>query len=78
MLLTSSLATLLKGNVTGRLVGIVLIVLGAIELLFSLRYSKGIIKNGTNNGFAPASMAFSLFFVLILLVVGICVAVATF
>lgn len=78
MLLTSSLATLLKGNVTGLLVGIVLIVLGAIELLFSLRYSKGIIKNGTNNGFAPASMAFSLFFGLILLVVGICVAVATF
>lgn len=78
MLLTSSLATLLKGNVTGRLVGIVLIVLGAIELLFSLRYSKGIIKNGTNNGFAPASMGFSLFFGLILLVVGICVAVATF
>lgn len=78
MFLTSSLATLLKGNVTGRLVGIVLIVLGAIELLFSLRYSKGIIKNGTNNGFAPASMAFSLFFGLILLVVGICVAVATF
>ncbi|RMC49832.1 MULTISPECIES: hypothetical protein [Lactobacillus] len=78
MLLTSSLATLLKGNVTGRLVGIVLIILGVVELLFSLRYSKGVIKNGTSNGFAPASMAFSLFFGLILLVVGIFVVVATF
>ncbi|BDR60130.1 hypothetical protein [Lactobacillus xylocopicola] len=78
MFLSENLASLLKGSVIGRVSAVVLVVLGLVELLLSIKYSKQILQKGTQNGFAPISIASSLFFGLVLLVVGIMLLIATF
>ncbi|RMC42072.1 hypothetical protein F5ESL0233_01840 [Lactobacillus sp. ESL0233] len=51
--------------------GVILICLAVYQLFNSVKYTKGILHKGTNNGFSLGAITFSFFFSLILFVIGI-------
>lgn len=58
--------------------GIVIIILGIIQIINSIPYIKGILHRGTNNGFALISMFFAPIFGMVLIFSGIYVLVGGF
>lgn len=78
MLLVASLSALLKGNIICRVVSVILLALGVLEVYLGTKYSKNVIHKGTTNGFAPLSMATSLYIGIGLIVIGVIFLVLTF
>lgn len=54
-----------------RVICIILIVLGVIELIYSVKYAKAIFTKGTNNAFSLIAIVFAFLFGFVLLVMGL-------
>lgn len=57
----------LVNPILDRIICIILIVLGVIELIYSVKYAKAIFTKGTNNAFSLIAIVFAFFFGFILL-----------
>lgn len=57
--------------VIDRVVCIAVIVLGVIELIYSVKYAKTIFTKGTKNAFSLIAVVFAFFFGLVLLGTGV-------
>ncbi|MCO6531184.1 MULTISPECIES: hypothetical protein [Lactobacillus] len=77
MLLTENLSTLLKGNYVVMIAGIILLVLGVVELLLSIKNMRNLKKPKGQVGFAPISMVAALFIGVFLVLVGLMFLVAS-
>lgn len=79
MLLTENLSTLLKGNYVAMIAGTILLVLGVVELLLSIKHMRNLKKTKTKAqvGFAPISMVAALFIGVSLVLVGLMFLVAS-
>ncbi|MBN7276330.1 hypothetical protein [Lactobacillus acetotolerans] len=65
----------LSSNALNIGIGIVLVILGLIQIFNSIHYIKGILHRGTKNGFALFVFWYAPFIGLVLLVIGICVLI---
>lgn len=54
-----------------RVICIILIVLGVIELIYSVKYAKAIFTKGTNNAFSLIAIVFAFLFGFVLLLTGL-------
>lgn len=77
MLLTENLSTLLKGNYVAMIAGTILLVLGVVELLLSIKHMRNLKKTKAQVGFAPISMVAALFIGVSLVLVGLMFLVAS-
>lgn len=77
MLLAENLSTLLKGNTIVMIAGIILLVLGVVELLLSIKNIRNLKKTSAQVGFAPISMVAALFIGAFLVLAGLMFLVAS-
>lgn len=54
-----------------RVICIILIVLGVIELIYSVKYAKAIFTKGTNNAFSLIAIVFAFLFGFVLFLTGL-------